>query len=59
MRATPPPRFRQTSLGMHFSAYNTRIDRLSVLRTTFPEQLALTARAAPDTPLVVSLVAFR
>ncbi|KIZ07612.1 hypothetical protein MNEG_0342 [Monoraphidium neglectum] len=48
-----------TSLGVHFAAYNTRIDKLSVLKTTFPEQLALTAASAEGAPLVISVVAFR
>jgi len=48
-----------TSLGVHFASYNTRIDRLSVLKTTFPEQLSLTADAAAGTPLLISVVAFR
>jgi hypothetical protein len=44
---------------VHFAAYNTRIDKLSVLKTTFPEQLALTAASAEGAPLVISVVAFR
>jgi hypothetical protein len=46
-------------MGVHFSAYSARIDRLSVFKTTFPEELSLTADALPDTPLVISVVAFR
>ncbi|KIZ06344.1 hypothetical protein MNEG_1608 [Monoraphidium neglectum] len=48
-----------TAMGVHFSAYSARIDRLSVFKTTFPEELSLTADALPDTPLVISVVAFR
>lgn len=72
MRATGPPPTRpahhaishppippQTAAGAHFASYAVRVDRLSVLKTTFPEQLALTSSAAPGTPLVMSAVAFR
>jgi len=44
---------------VHFAAFNSRVDRLSVLKTTLAEQLALTADAQPDAPQVVSVVAFR
>lgn len=49
----------QTSLGVHFSSYHARVDRLSVLKTTFAEQLSLTADAPAGTPLLISVVAFR
>ncbi|GBF91542.1 hypothetical protein Rsub_04282 [Raphidocelis subcapitata] len=48
-----------TQLGVHFATYNARIDRLTVLKTTFPEELTLTARARAGAPLLVSAVAFR
>ena len=44
---------------MHFAAYSARVDRLSVLKTTFAEELALTAAAPAGSPLVVTAVAFR
>ncbi|KAI8477283.1 MAG: hypothetical protein J3K34DRAFT_455368 [Monoraphidium minutum] len=47
-----------TAAGAHFATYSTRVDKLSVLKATFPEQLALVAAAPPGTPLVVSAVAF-
>lgn len=45
---------------MHFAAFAARADRLSALKTTFPEQLYLTG-ANPDAaaPRVISVVAFR
>lgn len=49
----------QTAMGVHFAVYNARIDRLSVLKTTFSEQLALTADGVPGSPHVISVVAFR
>lgn len=54
-----PPHATQTAAGAQFASYATRVDRLSVLKTSFPEQLALTGGAAPGTPLIVSVVAFR
>jgi hypothetical protein len=46
-------------MGVHFATFNARVDRLSVLKTTFSEQLALTANASAGAPRVVSVVAFR
>jgi hypothetical protein len=62
-----PPQFppmlrtncRQTSLGVMFAAYNVRADRLTVLKTSYPEELMLTSRARSGTPRVISAVAFR
>jgi hypothetical protein len=53
------PKPNQTSMGVHFASYHARIDKLSVLKTTFPEQLALTADGRPGAPLLISVVAFR
>lgn len=57
--AARPHAHAQTAVGVHFASYSPRIDRLSVLKTTFQEQLALTGDALPNTPRVVSVVAFR
>lgn len=42
-----------------FGTYNIKADRLTVLKTSFPEELILTGRAPPTAPKVISLVAFR
>ncbi len=42
-----------------FATYNVRADRLTVLKTTFPEELILTSRAPKAAPKVISVVAFR
>jgi hypothetical protein len=44
---------------VHFATYNARIDRLTVLKTTFPEELQLTTHTRADAPLLISAVAFR
>lgn len=49
----------QTALGVHFAAFNIKADRLSVLRTSFPEELMLTAKSVEGRPKVISMVAFR
>jgi len=49
----------QTAQGVYFSVYNARVDRLTVLKTTFPETLYLTSLQQPLTPKVISVVAFR
>lgn len=53
-------RARLADAGVHFATFATRADRLSALKTTFPEQLYLTG-ANPDAaaPRVISVVAFR
>ncbi|GBG00176.1 hypothetical protein Rsub_12933 [Raphidocelis subcapitata] len=55
----PAQRANLTALGVRFAAFSARLDQLSVLRTTFAEQLALAAAAGPRAPQVVSAVAFR
>lgn len=42
-----------------FATFSTKADRLTVLKTSFPEELLLTGKAPPSTPKVISLVAFR
>lgn len=49
----------QTALGAMFATYNVRADRLTVLKTSFPEELILTGRAPAGAPKVISMVAFR
>lgn len=49
----------QTALGAMFGTFNVRADRLSVLKTSFPEELILTGRAPEGAPKVISMVAFR
>jgi hypothetical protein len=49
----------QTALGAMFATFNVKADRLTVLKTSFPEELILTGRAPSTAPKVISLVAFR
>lgn len=49
----------QTAAGAMFGTFNVRADRLSVLKTSFPEELILTGRAPEGAPKVISMVAFR
>eukprot|EP00878_Enallax_costatus_P015146 GHUV01015858.1.p1 GENE.GHUV01015858.1~~GHUV01015858.1.p1 ORF type:complete len:328 (+),score=61.50 GHUV01015858.1:609-1592(+) len=48
-----------TAQGAMFAAYNVRADRLTMLKTTFPEELILTGRSPSTAPKVISVVAFR
>jgi hypothetical protein len=49
----------QTAAGAMFGTFNVRADRLTVLKTSFPEELILTGRAPEGAPKVISMVAFR
>lgn len=49
----------QTALGAMFATYNVKADRLTVLKTSFPEELELTGRSPATAPRVISMVAFR
>lgn len=53
-------RARLAAASVHFATFGARADRLTALKTTFPEQLYLTG-ANPDVaaPRVISVVAFR
>lgn len=42
-----------------FATFSVKADRLSVLKTSFPEELILTGRAPSAAPRVISVVAFR
>jgi hypothetical protein len=42
-----------------FATYNVKADRLTVLKTSFPEELELTGRSPATAPKVISMVAFR
>ena len=55
-RRHPSP---QTQQGVYFTTFNARVDRLTVLKPSFPEELFLTSKAAAGTPEVISVVAFR
>ncbi|KAF8056432.1 hypothetical protein HT031_006289 [Scenedesmus sp. PABB004] len=48
-----------TAAGAMFASYNVRADRLTVLKTSFPEELMLTGRAPAGAAKVISVVAFR
>jgi hypothetical protein len=49
----------QTAKGAMFSTYQVRADRLTALKTSFPEELMLTSKAPAGAPKVISVVAFR
>lgn len=49
----------QTAQGAMFAAYNVRADRLTMLKTTLPEELILTSKSPSTAPKVISMVAFR
>jgi hypothetical protein len=42
-----------------FATYNVKADRLTVLKTSFPEELELTGKSPAAAPKVISMVAFR
>lgn len=42
-----------------FATYNVKADRLTVLKTSFPEELELTGKSPATAPKVISMVAFR
>jgi hypothetical protein len=42
-----------------FATFNVKADRLSVLKTSFVEELILTGRAPSNASKVISVVAFR
>lgn len=44
--------------GLHFGTFRTRVDRLTSLKTSFPEILYLTSKGNASVP-VITVVAFR
>jgi hypothetical protein len=42
-----------------FATFNVKVDRLTVMKTSFAEELILTGRAPAGSPKVISVVAFR
>lgn len=49
----------QTAAGAMFATYSIKADRLTVLKTSFAEELILTGRSPSTAPKVISMVAFR
>ena len=58
-RGKPTRTHAQTAQGVYFTTFNARVDRLTVLKPTFPEELFLTSKAAAGAPQIMTVVAFR
>lgn len=51
--------YMQEAAGVHFTTYNAQVDRLTVMKNSFPEELFVTGFAKAGTAPVISIVAFR